>query len=68
VGCRAWWRKAAAMLVAPARRRMVMARLRRLAMMRGPLAVRTCERSSSTSKSRTQSIGHHTAPSLWGDG
>ena len=31
-----------------------MARLRRLAMMRGPLAVRTWERSSSKSRSRTQ--------------
>ena len=42
------------MLVAPDSRKMVMARLRRLAMMRGPLAVRTWERSSSKSVSRTQ--------------
>jgi len=42
-----WWRRAAAMLMAPARRRMVMARFRRLAMTRGPLRVRTWERSSS---------------------
>jgi len=33
---------------------MVMARLRRLAMMGGPLAVRIWERSSSKSRSRTQ--------------
>ena len=39
------------MLVAPARRRMVMTRLRELAMTRGPLAVRTWERSSSKSMS-----------------
>ena len=42
------------MLVVPASRRMVITRLRRLAMMRGPLAVRTWERSSSKSVSRTQ--------------
>ena len=42
------------MLVAPDSRKMVMARLRKLAMMRGPLAVRTWERSSSKSMSRTQ--------------
>jgi hypothetical protein len=40
------------MLVVPASRRMVMTRLRRLAMMRGPWAVRTWERSSSKSMSR----------------
>ena len=37
-GLRAWWRRAAAMLTTPARRRMVMARLRRLAMTAGPVA------------------------------
>jgi hypothetical protein len=42
------------MLVAPDSRRMVMARLRRLAMMCGPLAVRTWDRSSSKSMPRTQ--------------
>ena len=42
------------MLVAPASRKMVMTRLRRLAMMRGPAAVRTWERSSSKSLSRIQ--------------
>jgi hypothetical protein len=42
------------MLVAPASRRMVMARLRRLAMICGPLAVRTWELSSPKSVSRTQ--------------
>jgi hypothetical protein len=46
-GRRAWCRRAAAMLVAPVRRRMLMARLRRVAMTRGPLWVRTWERSSS---------------------
>jgi hypothetical protein len=42
------------MLVVPASRRMVMTRLRRLAMVRGLLAVRTWERSSSKSMSRIQ--------------
>ena len=40
--------------VAPASRRMVMTSLRRLAMMRGPLAVRCWKLSSSKSRSRTQ--------------
>jgi len=53
-GRRAWWRMAAAMLAWPASRTMVMARLRRAAMMRGLLAVRTWERSSPESMSRTQ--------------
>jgi hypothetical protein len=39
--------KPTAMLVSPVSRRMVMTRLRRLAMTRGPLAVRTWDRSSS---------------------
>jgi len=42
VGHRAWYRRAAVMLAAPASRRMVITRLRRLAIMCGPLAVRTC--------------------------
>jgi hypothetical protein len=42
------------MLVVADSRRMVMTRLRRLAMMRGPLAVRTWERSSPKSRSRIQ--------------
>ena len=42
------------MQVAPVSRRMVMARLRREAMICGPLAVRIWERSSSKSRSRTQ--------------
>jgi hypothetical protein len=42
------------MLVVPASRKMVMARLRRLAMICGPAAVRTWEWSSSKSMSRTQ--------------
>ena len=42
------------MLLAPARRTMLMARLRREAMTRGPLPVRTWERSSSKVTSRTQ--------------
>ena len=42
------------MLVAPARRRRLMARLRRVAMTRGPLPVRIWERSSSKVTSRTQ--------------
>jgi helix-turn-helix protein len=46
VKLRALWRSAAAMLVLPARRRVLMARLRRLAMMRGPLWVRMWEASS----------------------
>ena len=45
-----------------------MARSRRLAMTRGPLPVRTWERSSSQTTLRTQWIGHHTAPSLSGCG
>ena len=42
------------MLAWPASRKMVMARLRKVAMTRGALAVRTWERSSSKSMSRTQ--------------
>jgi acyl-CoA synthetase (AMP-forming)/AMP-acid ligase II len=42
------------MLAVPDSRKMVMARLRRLAMTRGPAAVRIWERSSSKSRSRTQ--------------
>lgn len=42
------------MLVAPDSLKMVMTRLRRLAMIWGPLAVRIWERSSSKSRSRTQ--------------
>ena len=42
------------MLAAPATRKMVITRLRRLAMMRGPAAVRTCEPASPKSMSRTQ--------------
>jgi hypothetical protein len=46
-GLRAFWRSAAAMLMAPLSRKMVMARFRRLAITLGPLPVRTWERSSS---------------------
>jgi hypothetical protein len=42
------------MLAAPASRKMVMARLRRLVMICGPDAVRIWERSSPKSMSRTQ--------------
>ena len=42
------------MFVARASRKMVTTRLRRDAMIRGPLAVRIWERSSSKSRSRTQ--------------
>ena len=52
--CRAWWRKAAAMFVAPARRRMLMAVLRSAAMMCGAAPARVWERSSSKVTSRTQ--------------
>jgi hypothetical protein len=44
---RAWWRLAAAMLVAPASRRATMAALRSAAMTCAPVPVRTWERSSS---------------------
>ena len=46
IGSRAWWRSAAAMLVAPAWRRVLIARLRRVAMTWGALPVRTWEWSS----------------------
>ncbi len=46
-GCRAWCRSVAAMLAVPVIRSRLIARLRRVAIMRGPLPVRTCERSSS---------------------
>src|ERR1019366_5592365 len=45
-GFRAVWRRAWAMLARPARRRMLMARLRRVAMTWDPLPVRAVERSS----------------------
>src|SRR5664280_361495 len=51
---RAWCRRAAAMLAVWVRRKMVIARLRRLAMTRGPLPVRTWDRSSPNVTSRTQ--------------
>ena len=51
---RAWCRRAAAMLWCPSRRSRVMAVLRRPAMTRGALPVRTWERSSSKVTSRTQ--------------
>ena len=46
-GSRAWCGVAAAMFVAPARRRTLIAVERRIAMTRGPWPVRTAERSSS---------------------
>jgi len=46
-GSRAWCRVAAAMLVAPVRRRTLIAVERKVAMTRGPCPVRTVERSSS---------------------
>jgi hypothetical protein len=51
------------MLAAPVSRRMVITRLRRLAMMRGPLPVRTCERSSSKSLENGPSAGGLRCPS-----
>ena len=51
---RALWRTAAAMLVAPVRRRMLMTRLRRDAMTCGPAPVRTWEWSSAKVTSRTR--------------
>src|SRR5512135_1627245 len=53
-GRRAWRRRAAAMFVTPARRRTVMARLRRLAMTRGLVPVGTWLWFSSKVTSRTQ--------------
>src|SRR6516165_7521498 len=49
------------MLVIPASHRMVITRLRRLAMIRGPLAVRTCERSSSKSMWTGVRLAHRRA-------
>ncbi len=54
VWSRALARRVRAMLAAPARRQVLVARLRRVAMARGPLPVRICERSSSKVTSRTQ--------------
>jgi hypothetical protein len=50
----AWWRQPAPMPVSPAERKMVMARLRTLAMTRGPLLERTWERSLFRSMLRTR--------------
>jgi hypothetical protein len=52
VASRALWRSAAAMLRQPWRHRMAMARLRRLAMARGAVPVRTFEASSAKVVSR----------------
>jgi hypothetical protein len=54
LGRRAWYPRAAVKLAAPASRQMVITRVRRLAMMCGPLAVRTCERFLSKAMSRVQ--------------
>ncbi len=54
-GCLAWWRRPAAMLCHPLMRRMLIARLRQVAITRGACpAVRTCDLSSSKVTSRTQ--------------
>ncbi len=53
-GCRLTARHAAAMVVAPALRCRLIARLRRVARTAGPCPVRICDRSSSTEASRTQ--------------
>lgn len=50
---RALCRRAAAMLVAPASRRVPMARLRQVAIARGALPVRSCEASSANVVSLT---------------
>jgi hypothetical protein len=54
LGLRALWRSAFAMLVCPVRRSRLIARLRMLAMMRGPAPVAICEASSPMVTSRTQ--------------
>ena len=54
LGCRAWCRRASAMLVAPARRSRLIAVLRRVAMTWGPWPVRIWDLSSSKVTSRTQ--------------
>lgn len=53
-GCLAWWRVAAAMLVAPVRRIRLIAVLRNVAMTRGEFPVRTWDRSSSKVTSLTR--------------
>src|SRR5882757_1634915 len=53
VGSRALWRRAAAMLLVPARRSAPMARLRQVAMARAALPVRNWEASAAKVTSRT---------------